>query len=224
MTKDTRCHLTLSATLNTLRSMSENTLRERKKKKTREALSQAALELFVKQGFEATTVEQIAERLEVSRRTFFRYFATKEEVVFPYYRQRLDSFREWLQPLPGEDGYACVSRACLLVAREYMLNREELLWQQRVVEASSSLWTFELRLDRTWETSIAEALEHNPVSPLTHAKAVIMAGAIMGAIRATLRQWFDEEASADLVAMGRETLELLARSWNVQPLEIEQYV
>jgi AcrR family transcriptional regulator len=56
-------------------------LRERKKIKTRAAIQQHALSLFRKQGYSATTVEQIAEAAEISPSTFFRYFPTKEAVV-----------------------------------------------------------------------------------------------------------------------------------------------
>ena len=56
-------------------------LRERKKAKTRAAIQRHALQLFREQGYEATTVEHIAEAAEVSPSTFFRYFRTKEDVV-----------------------------------------------------------------------------------------------------------------------------------------------
>ena len=56
-------------------------LRERKKAKTRAAIQAAALQLFERQGYDATTVDQIAELAEVSQATFFRYFPAKEEVV-----------------------------------------------------------------------------------------------------------------------------------------------
>lgn len=56
-------------------------LRERKKAKTRWTIQEHALRLFVQQGYEATTVEQVAEAAEVSPSTFFRYFPTKEDVV-----------------------------------------------------------------------------------------------------------------------------------------------
>src|SRR2546425_5565213 len=56
-------------------------LRERKKQKTRESTQRAALRLFVKQGYEETTIEQIAAAAEISPSTFFNYFPTKEDVV-----------------------------------------------------------------------------------------------------------------------------------------------
>ncbi|MEU3410623.1 TetR family transcriptional regulator [Streptomyces sp. NPDC006658] len=56
-------------------------LRERKKAKTRRLLRQEALRLFVEQGYDDTTVEQICDAADISPSTFFRYFPTKEDVV-----------------------------------------------------------------------------------------------------------------------------------------------
>lgn len=56
-------------------------LRERKKIKTREAIRTATYALIKEQGYDATTIDQIAERAEVSPSTVFRYFPTKEDIV-----------------------------------------------------------------------------------------------------------------------------------------------
>jgi AcrR family transcriptional regulator len=56
-------------------------LRERKKERTREAIRARALHLFVTQGYQATTVQQIIDDVEISESTFFRYFPTKGDVV-----------------------------------------------------------------------------------------------------------------------------------------------
>ena len=59
-------------------------LRLRKRQQTRERLTQAAMALFLERGFEATTLDDIAAAADISRRSFFHYFASKEDVVFAW--------------------------------------------------------------------------------------------------------------------------------------------
>ncbi|WP_375785482.1 TetR family transcriptional regulator [Bradyrhizobium sp. Pha-3] len=59
-------------------------LRARKRRETRERLTRAAMALFLERGFEATTLDDIVAAANISRRTFFHYFASKEDVVFAW--------------------------------------------------------------------------------------------------------------------------------------------
>jgi TetR/AcrR family transcriptional regulator, regulator of mycofactocin system len=67
--------------------------RERKKEQTRLALTRAALELFRRQGFEATTVEEIADAADFHRATFFRVFGSKDDVALGDIAERLEAAR-----------------------------------------------------------------------------------------------------------------------------------
>ena len=75
-------------------------LRERKKRQTRRALADAALRLFAEQGYEQTTIAQIAAAAEVAPRTFFSYFPTKEDVLFGDTDERVDLIREAIADRP----------------------------------------------------------------------------------------------------------------------------
>ncbi|WWP84098.1 TetR family transcriptional regulator [Bradyrhizobium sp. 26S5] len=59
-------------------------MRARKRRETRERLTRAAMALFLERGFEATTLDDIVAAADISRRTFFHYFASKEDVVFAW--------------------------------------------------------------------------------------------------------------------------------------------
>ncbi|MGC7094678.1 TetR/AcrR family transcriptional regulator [Amycolatopsis lurida] len=69
-------------------------LRERKQQRAREQIVRAAFELFAERGFAEVTVADIAERAEVGRTTFFRYFGDKQEVVFADEQDLLDALAE----------------------------------------------------------------------------------------------------------------------------------
>ncbi len=192
------------------------TLRERKKARTREALIDAAQRLFAKQGYAATTVDDIAAEAEVSRRTFFRYFTNKESVVFPDNAERLAHFQALLgAAAPGEAPFECVRRACLTIASDLMAGADAYAEQQRLVTTSHTLMAHELETDREWEAAIAVALlcgntaKHEPADPRHEHRARILAGAVMGAIRATLKHWREGECKANLIELGSAALDLL---------------
>lgn len=78
-------------------------LRERKKVRTRDAIRDAAHDLFLERGFGGTTIDDIAAAADVSPRTFFRYFTSKEEVLFSRFDEVLDLLREFLDSRPADE-------------------------------------------------------------------------------------------------------------------------
>ena len=78
-------------------------LRERKKERTRRLLADVALDLFETRGFDRTTVDDIAAAADVSPRTFFRYFAAKDEAVFDRAADVEDQFRALLASRPPDE-------------------------------------------------------------------------------------------------------------------------
>ncbi|RFS85048.1 TetR family transcriptional regulator [Actinomadura spongiicola] len=77
--------------------------RERKKQRTREALVDAAFALFAEKGFDATTVEEIADAVDVSSRTFFRYFASKEDVALTFQEEQTHAVIDALATRPADE-------------------------------------------------------------------------------------------------------------------------
>ncbi len=78
-------------------------LRQRKKDSSRRAIEDAAWELFAEQGYEETSINDIAERADVAPRTFFRYFPTKEAVMYPQFEELLQSVRDEFHKRPADE-------------------------------------------------------------------------------------------------------------------------
>ena len=85
----------------------------------RTAVISAALELFHEQGFEATSVDQIAKAAAISRSTFFRQFGGKEDVVFADHEVLLDEVRALLEASPRDDPFTAVCQAAEHVFRHF---------------------------------------------------------------------------------------------------------
>src|SRR5205085_1712990 len=94
-------------------------LRERKKRQTREALTRAALELFVERGYDETTLAEIAEAAGVSTRTIFAYFSGKEDILFSTLQTVLDALGRTLAERPeGVDTLTALREFILSSAHE----------------------------------------------------------------------------------------------------------
>jgi AcrR family transcriptional regulator len=89
----------------------------------RAAVVAAALELFARQGFDQTSVEQIAQAAGVSRSTFFRQFGGKDDVVFADHEVQLDRLRAFLAQ-PHDDPWQAVCEASVLVYTHFVADPE----------------------------------------------------------------------------------------------------
>jgi len=78
-------------------------LRQRKKDSSRRAIEDAAWELFAERGYEDTSINDIAERADIAPRTFFRYFPTKEAVLYPQFDELLQSVRDEFHRRPSDE-------------------------------------------------------------------------------------------------------------------------
>jgi AcrR family transcriptional regulator len=88
--------------------------RERRKRETRATLTENALRLFARKGYDATTISEITEATDVSQSTFFGYFASKEDVVFGVYQEEIAELGAELEA--REDGETTVAAIASRVA------------------------------------------------------------------------------------------------------------
>lgn len=184
--------------------------REQKKAEVREALVQSADTLFSEQGFEGTTVDQIAEKAGVSRRTFFRYFPSKEAIAFPRSEQRLEAFRSLLQERCEEEGaLPAVRSAVVAVGNVLIANAAEELARQKVIDASPTLLAAELEVYRAWESAIADAVIQADADEDRKRIGKLFAAATIGALRSVVRVWLDKGGAPNVLSLAEEAFELL---------------
>jgi AcrR family transcriptional regulator len=166
-------------------------LRERKKTKTRVALYQHAMRLFLEQGYEETTVEQIAAEAEVSYSTFFRYFSTKEAVVFAddFDDQIAAEFERQLAELPAPRALATAMR---MVTDSLTGPELAALWQRnKLVHSLPVLRAAVMRhLDESFVAVREAAARHTGLDRDDFAIR-IFAGAMQGIWMTVYFQWGD---------------------------------
>ncbi len=185
-------------------------LREDKKEQTRDALIQAALALFQEKGFDATTIDDVTARAGVSRRTFFRYFNSKNELVSPFRAARLERFGatlkdESLQLAPLDR----VKFALIDLADGYENDTEIHVAIGAVVISHPTLLLQELFVERDWEDLIVACLVGDHPSDVDRRKGKVMASAIVGVARQALRDWFDSHGKMQLKEEGAMRLAYL---------------
>jgi AcrR family transcriptional regulator len=121
-------------------SPAEPGLRARKKQRVHERLVRVAFDLFVERGFDATTVDDIAAAAEISRRTFFRYFRAKEDVVIAWIDGFCDRVIPALRERPvNEDALESLRHAYVAATRYYEADRPHFLAVERVMAETPAL-------------------------------------------------------------------------------------
>ena len=189
----------------------ETTRRER----TREALREAALHRFVTDGFDATNIADIAADVGVTTRTFYRYFASKDEVLFVDYEARLDWFRRALSVRPRREPITTSVLAAIdsfpddpAVVSEIARLRAGELDARRI---DAHIQRVQAELGREIEAHLVERLA-DPAAPDAPFLARVAAHAIAAAVFTALDRWMagtdhDLDELSRLTALALESLD-----------------
>jgi AcrR family transcriptional regulator len=189
-------------------------LRERKKQRTREAILETALLLFSERGFDAVSVAEIADAVEVSVRTVYNYFPTKEHLVF----DRMEAFEQALlaavrERAPGESALEAFRRFVLTssVRLEAKEASEVVATAARMITASPALQAHEREVLSRYTHSLAALLAEETGASADKVEPWIAANALMGVHRALLddarRQALAGRRAARLASDVRRTAE-----------------
>ena len=183
--------------------------RERKKRQTRDDLIEAAARLFAERGFDETTTEDIAEAADVSQRTFFRHFPSKEAVLYGGDEEAEVGFRNAIAGRPtDEPPLVAVSAALRTLTASYAGDPERTFLQAKLAAAYPSVSAYSRAVvQRGLERVIIGALaERMDVDPVADPRPEVIAGAAMSALRVALRQWVVAGGAADLLDLAAVAL------------------
>ncbi|NEB02529.1 TetR family transcriptional regulator [Streptomyces sp. SID13726] len=195
------------------------TLRERKKQRTREALLRAAIQLFTTRGYERTTVDDIADTVGVSQRTFFRYFAGKEEAALALDAMTVANFVDAVRARPPHEAPLEALRQAVLQGWdtlhevvESVVPVERFLGMYRVIESTPVLLAAHLRRSVEVEEILARLLaDREGLDLATDPRPRLTVAVFSGVMRVTERQWltdgdFSLEAMRELTVSYLELL------------------
>jgi AcrR family transcriptional regulator len=176
-------------------------LRELKKERTKEALEKAALRLFKEKGYANTSVAEIAAEAEVSRRTFFRYFRSKEGVVFANADENGRRLSEAIELEPKDlHPLAAFGDAVVRLAREDAdtVPREEILARQRLFLDNLELRSRLSEIARIWRGLLAETLAHRDGRDDPNEDDLLYASIGVAIIQTVVDQWTADGGSDDI--------------------------
>ena len=170
-------------------------LRERKKRQTRKALARAAVRLFWERGYDATTVDDIAAAANVSRRTFFRYFKSKDEVFIVDPEGKLEAMRIALaEGPPDEPTLDALRRGALAMTAAYWepeLSRDIIALMEREPTMMAAAMAYQVR----WVDALARELAVDMgVDVRFDPRPRILAHAAVALMRSAVAAWLVDEA------------------------------
>jgi AcrR family transcriptional regulator len=188
------------------------------KLRTERALQQAALALFAEQGYDTTTTDEIAERAGVSPRTFFRYFPTKESVLFVGEYGWLQSFNKEFLAQPEELGDLEALRATLhALAPDVSKRRAALQLYEQAVASSPTLRGGVFDHQQQDIASIAGAIATRRGLDEPDLACTTLATVVLLTYRNGLMRWLAGPASADVREPIGEGFDLLLAELSPAP-------
>ncbi len=183
-------------------------LRERKKRLAQATIEEAALRLFQRQGYEQTSIQDIADAVVMSSRTFFRYFASKEEVLIgPMYAARSEGLRSLQRVASTESAHAALRVILVSMASLYQQQRASFLLRYQVVIQTPSIASLYLYALVATEPVICDALCSHLESATNRNTIRFQVAIYMAALRVALEEWVEQEAQGDLVSLLSEYLD-----------------
>jgi AcrR family transcriptional regulator len=161
-------------------------LRERKKQQTRETIHREAMRLFAERGFEATTIADIAAAADISPRTFFSYFASKEECVFVGFDEALADFdRAMRERPPGTTAIQALRTWLVQAVQQFGGDPEREQLEARLIRESPAVAACELHHMREFELHLADAVAQDLGEPPDALRPRLVAAAAIAAMQAT---------------------------------------
>ena len=196
-------------------------LRERKKQRTREALIEAGFELFGRKGFEATTIEEIAEAVEVSPRTFFRYFATKEDVVLTVLDDQVAAMLAAFLDRPAHEPVLTAMRHAMVgVARasergESGFDPIRFACMNQLTAANPALAARGMEHTAAKADALAEQIAvRMGVDPAADPRPLLVAVAVMCTVPAAILAWSPQEPDTPISELAERAILLLEKGIN----------
>ncbi len=175
-------------------------LREKRKRQLKSELSRQAIQLFTQKGFEETTIDDIVDPLTVSKRTFFRYFATKEDLVFAWYEELTGELVRALEARPkAEPPFESVCETLLSLLHYYDENPKWALTMTRLAKATPALVGKSFEKRSIWERELAKVLAKRlPHAPTRALTARVTVAAALAAFTCGIDEWTDSRGKANV--------------------------